>query len=117
MQTFEFADDGFDVGRFCQAEATAREIQPGDAETLFVGEHRGDEVVAMFGEQGFVRQRAWRDNARDLSLDRSFARRRVADLLANGDRLPFAHEFCKIALGRVIGNAGHRNRVAARLAA
>ena len=67
-------------------------------------------------EQRLVGQRAGRDDAHDLALDRALRVAGIADLLADRDRLAQLHQPREIALGRVDGHAGHRDRRAGRTA-
>ena len=54
-QPFELARDRLAVADFGHPEATARQVEPGDACTFTVGKYRRDQVVAGFGEQRLVR--------------------------------------------------------------
>ncbi len=64
-----------------------------------------------------VGHRARRDHAQHLALDRSLARRGIADLLADRDRLAELHQLREIAVDGVVRHAGHRDRRAGRLPA
>ena len=117
MKTFEFAGYSLAIGDLSQTEPAAGQIEPRDADAATIREHCRHQVVTVFGEQGFVRKRARRHDTGDLALDRSLARRRIADLLANCDRFTFPDEFCQVAFNCVVGHPGHRDRVARRFAA
>ena len=117
LQAFQFAKYGFKVRDLGQAKAAARQVEPGNTETALVSKHRGDKVVTMLGEQRFVSECAGCNDACDLTLDGTLARCRIANLLADGDRFTLANQLRKVTLRCVVGNAGHRDRVAAGLAA
>ena len=72
----------------------------------------GDEVIAVFRQQRLIGEGTRSNDAHDLALDRPLARRRIADLLADGDRLPLADQAGQVVLDRVVGHACHRYRVA-----
>ena len=78
---------------------------------------RDEQAVALRVEQIGVGHRARRDDAQDLALDRSLARRGIADLLADRHRLAELHQLREIAVDGVIRHAGHRDRRAGRLPA
>ena len=108
---------------FREAQRAAREIEPREADarhhaaTVVRGAEREQIDVAFVGEQGRVGQRARRDDAHDLALDRPLRCRRIADLLADRDRLAELHELREILLARVMRHARHPDRIAARCAA
>ena len=103
---------------FGQHEAPAADIDPGQPEgSGAAAADRQQGVVPPRVEQGFVADRAGRDDAHDFALHRPLARRGVADLLANGDGFAGFDEAREIAVGGMIGNAAHRNRRAGGLAA
>ena len=77
----------------------------------------GEQRVASCLEQRVVRDRARRDDAHDLAFDRALGLRRIADLLADRDRLALAHGAREVGVERLHRHARHRNRLAARLAA
>src|SRR5690606_14913742 len=80
-------------------------------------EHRGDEIVARLRQQSLVGERAGSDDPGDLPFYRPLACRGIADLLADGDGFTLAYQPGQVALGRVVGHAGHRDWRTARLAA
>ena len=100
-----------------QREGARHEVQPGDSGTLANGNVRGEKAVALGVEQIGVGERAGRDDARHLALDRTLAGGRVADLLDDHHRFALPHELREVRLERVIGNARHRNRRPGRLSA
>jgi hypothetical protein len=75
-----------------------------------------DAIVAL-GQQLRVRERARRDDAHHLAFHGPLRGGRVADLLADGHRFPDAYEAREVALDRVHGHAGHRDRRPGRRAA
>ncbi|EDT39106.1 hypothetical protein BamMEX5DRAFT_5104 [Burkholderia ambifaria MEX-5] len=111
---------GFDFG---EPQCAAREVQPREADvdrdaTLVVARaHRKQVDVVLVGQQGGIGQRAGRDDAHDLALDRPLRRGRVADLLADRDRFAHLHELRQILFDRVVRDAGHLDRRAGRCAA
>ncbi len=102
---------GVGDGRFHHREAARGERQPGEAQRAAVPVQREEHVVALFLEQRRVGQRAGRDDARDLALDRALGRGRIADLLADGDRLAELHQPRQVLVHRVVGHAGHLDRL------
>nr|WP_231137483.1 hypothetical protein [Ralstonia pseudosolanacearum] len=69
-------------------------------------------VVDLVGQQRRVGQRAGRDHAHDLALDRSLGGGRVADLLADGDRFAQLDQLGQVLLDCVERHAGHADRLA-----
>ena len=111
----------FDLGRGAlgvlglrAGESAARQLQPRDAPSSRRAVDRREQVVAPVFEQVFVGQRPRGDDAGDLPLDRAARRGRIADLLADRGRFPFAHEFCEVRLDRMRRHPRHRDRSAAR---
>ena len=68
-------------------------------------------------QQRFIADGTGRDDADNFALNRTFAGGRVANLFANGNRLPLIHQFCEVVFYRVVGNARHRDRFARGCAA
>ncbi len=85
-QPLEFGGESvrFDLG--CP-EASRREREPRDADAILLRPQREQQVVALVVEQRRIGQRAGRDYAQYLALDRPFGRGGIADLLANRHRL------------------------------
>ncbi len=111
-QALELVGQGGGSG-FEQAEVAAGQIEPGQAHFVAGAALDGDgqqQAVALFVEQRRIGQRARRDDARDGALDRSLARGRVADLLADRHRLAELDQARQVLLDRVVRHAGHRNR-------
>ena len=77
-------------GRLKRMEAAARQLEPRQAEALADTHERRQQGVAALLEQRVVRHRSRRDDAHHLPLDRALGFRRVADLLADRDRLALA---------------------------
>ena len=98
-------------------EPTAGNLQRGDADAPAGLDERGGQVFAPAVQQVLLGQRARRDDARDLALDRAFGGGRVADLLANRHRHRLAHQLGEILVDAVARHAGHRNRLAGRFVA
>jgi hypothetical protein len=70
------------------------------------------QIVALVIEQRRIRQRAGRDDARDLAFDRAFRGIRVTDLLADRNRLAELDELGEVLFDGVIGHACHLDRFA-----
>jgi hypothetical protein len=68
-------------------------------------------------EERIVGHGAGRDHAHHLAVDRALRFGRVADLLAQRNRLALAHEARQVGVDAVIRHARHGDRFAARLAA
>jgi len=102
---------------FEQAKVAVGQVQPGQAKALPVAVEGGEQAVAFVIEQSGIGQRAGCDDARHGTFDRPLGQRRIADLLADGDRYPQLDQPRKITIGGMVGDAGHRNRPAGRLAA
>jgi hypothetical protein len=102
--------------RLHDREAARREREPRQAERRAIAMQREQQVVALLLEQRGIGQRARRHDAHHFALDRAFRRRRVADLLADGDRLAELHEPGEILLDGVIRHARHPDRLAPRRA-
>ena len=73
--------------------------------------------IALLGEQVALGQRARRDDADDLALDRPLGRADLADLLADRDRFAEPDQLGEVAVDRVHRHAGHRDRLAGARAA
>ncbi len=99
------------------AQFAAGETQPGKPDAVVLGCEREQQVVGFLVQQRRVGERARRDDARDRALHRTFGGVRVADLLADRDRLAQLQQLGQILLGRVVGHAGHFDRRAGGSAA
>jgi hypothetical protein len=102
---------------FEHAEAAARQLEPGQTEPVFVPEEGGQQRVAALFQKCLVRHRARSDDAHDLTLDRPLRLGRIADLLADRDRLAASHELRQITFDAVERHARHRYRLAGGLPA
>ena len=102
---------------FGERELARREAEPRDARPMPARVDGDEQVVALGVEQVRVGDRAGRDDAHHLALDRALAGRRIADLLADRDRLAQLHQLREIALDGVERHAGHRDRRAGGCAA
>ena len=67
--------------------------------------------VLTYPEQGRIRYRSWRDDACDSAVDDAFSCR-FRNLFGNGDLVARCEQPCDIAIGGMIGNAGHVYTVA-----
>ena len=116
-QALEFVRQRFPAFDFGQHESPAADVDPGQSEGIAaLAADREQGVVAQRVEQGFVADRARRDDARDFALHRALACGWVADLLANRHRLAGFDEPGEIAVNRMVGDAAHGNRRAGGLA-
>jgi hypothetical protein len=104
---------GYDLG----GEAAAGQGQPGQGQHFpaFIpggrgqGQHGG---VGLVVQQGLVGEGAGGDDAHHLAFHRPLAGLRVADLLADGHRLPQFRQPRQILFRRVVGHAGHADGLA-----
>ncbi len=117
VEALQFGQQGFPAFYLLDAEAAAGDVQHGEAEQALVAEDRRQQVVAAFVEQRLVAHRAGGDDPHHLALHRPLAGGRVADLLADRHRLAELDQLGQVALRRMEGNACHRDRLAAGLAA
>ena len=116
LQPIELRMQRVDVVELHDAEAAAREVEPGEPNARRERQRREQARLLLLEQRG-IGHRAGRDHAHDLARDRTLARGRIADLLADRDRLPELHEAREIGLRRMHGHAGHRNRLAGGLPA
>nr|WP_249902458.1 hypothetical protein [Ralstonia pseudosolanacearum] len=113
----EFAVELFGAA-FHQPQFAADEVEPGQADqrrgaALARDLRDGEQVVVdLVGQQRRVGQRAGRDHAHDLALDRPLGGGRVADLLADGDRFAQLDQLGQVLLDCVERHAGHADRLA-----
>jgi len=70
---------------FGEAQLAARQRQPRQADRGFFRVQREQHVVGLVVEQRRIGERARRDDARHLSLDRPLGGMRIPDLLADRD--------------------------------
>ena len=69
-----------------------------------------DQVVASLLQQGLVGDRTGGDDTHHLAFDGTFAGGRIADLFANGHRLPQTDQSRQVALHRMVRHTGHGDR-------
>ena len=98
--------------RLHDRERAGSEIERGDAQHTIAQRHGRQHAVTLFVEERGVGQRAGRDHAHDLALDRSFRLGGIAKLLADGDRLSARDQLCEVLLDRVERHPRHRDRFA-----
>ena len=116
LQALDLGLQRVEIRELRETETAAREIEPREPDAR--RERHGREQPRFpVVEQRRVGQGAGRDDADDFARDGAFARRGIADLLADRDGLAEPHEPPEVGLHGVHGHAGHRNRLAARLAA
>ncbi len=115
----ESIEVGADVGQceVAQRELPASEVQRRDTCSGGGDVYRDEQAVPLSFEQSGVGNRARRHDAGNAAVDRSFRCRRIADLLADRDRLAVTDQLRQVLVDCVIGHARHRNRIAGRLAA
>ncbi len=116
LQPVELRVQRVDVVELHDAEPAAREVEPCEADSGSERQRRGEARLLLLEKRG-VGHGARRDHAHDLARDRAFARRGIADLLADRDRFAELHQAREIGLRGMHGHAGHRNRLAGRLPA
>ncbi len=87
-QALELAGEGLYACELLHREAPAAEVEDREAVAAARLAQRGEQVVAAFLEQRLVGDGPRGDDAHDAALDRALARGRIADLLADRDRLP-----------------------------
>ena len=98
------------VAAFRQADLALRKRRPREAEPIAHARDREQHRVAPVGEEIAVGERARRDDADDLALDRALARTDCADLLADRNRLAHTDEPGQIGVDRVHRHSGHGDR-------
>ncbi len=116
-QALELGEQVLPAAKLLHAEAAAGDVEYRQAKQSLVAQHRCQQVVPALIEQGFIAHRTRRDDAHDLALHRPLAGRRIADLLADHHRFAELDQAGQVALGRMKGYAGHRDRLAGRLPA
>ncbi len=104
-------------GHLGGAKLAGGEVQPGQPRFVAALAQRQQQAVALLFQQRGVGDRAGRDDAHHLALDRTLAGGRVADLLADRHRLAKLHQPRKILLGGVIRHTRHLDRLAVGRAA
>ena len=105
------------LGAFGESEPAAAHRQPGQADRRSLPGDGEQRRIAAVAEQRPVGERAGRDDADHLALDRPLGARCVADLLADRDRLAEPDQPRQVGVDRMRRHAGHRDRLAAGLAA
>ena len=83
------------TGTSVKRELARGEIEPRDAGAMLARVDGDEQAVALGVEQVRIGHRARRDDAQHLALDGSLAGRRVADLLADRDRLAQLHQLAR----------------------
>ena len=94
-----------------------RHVAERRAGVLPVQKDAAEEVAAPVVEAGAVDDRAGRDDADDIALDKALGERRVLGLLADGDLVALGDQARDVGVARMIGNAAHRRLILRRLAA
>ena len=113
---FEFAVELVGAA-FHHAQFAADEVEPRQAHqrrrAAFARHLRDGQqmVVDLVGKQRGVRQGAGRDDAHDLAFDRPLGRRRVPDLLADGNGFAQLDQLGKVLLGSVERDTRHADRM------
>ena len=87
-----------------------------DRDFLTIG-IRKNYIVRLRVEACAVDDRAGRDDADDIALDKALGERRVLGLLADGDLVALGDQARDVGVARMIGNAAHRRLILRRLAA
>ncbi len=117
LEPLDLARERFFPARFEHAEATARELEPREPESIAVQVQACEQRVAARFQEGIIGHGPGCDHADDLPLDRSFRLRRIADLLADCDGFAAADEAGDVTFCAVIRDAGHRDGLPRRLPA
>ena len=94
-----------------------RHIAKGGACVLLIQKETTEKIAAPVVEAGAVDDRAGRDNADDIALDKSLGERRVLGLLADGDLVALGDQARDVGVARMVGDAAHRRLILRRLAA
>ncbi|MNF60244.1 hypothetical protein D3C84_418570 [compost metagenome] len=115
VDPLQFRQQVFPAFDFQHREVTAGDVQHGQAEQALIAEYRGDQVIATLVQQRLVADGAGGNDAHHLTIHRTFAGRRVADLLTDHHRLTEFDQLRQVAFGGVVWNPAHRNRLPGRL--
>ncbi len=94
-------------------EVAGREVHARDAERRADGVHGGEKVVPLGREHPFVEVRAGREDLRDVAFD-ELAGLGVLELVADGDFAAGAQESRDVAVGGVMRQAAHGDRLPPR---
>ena len=108
---------GIGGAHFGDLERARREIEPREPGAVPAGIDRHEQRCALRVEKIRIGHRPRRHHAHHLALDRSLARRRIADLLADRHGLAEAHQSGEVLLDGVERDPGHRDRRSRRLSA
>ncbi len=73
--------------------------------------HRGEKIIFAGVENGPIGRRARGDHANDFAADDFFAGAGLLHLIANGNLETGADQAGDVAVGGVVGDAAHRNRL------
>ena len=105
------------VSGFAQAKTSGANIEGGVAKTFTILPDGGQQIILTFLQQRFIADSSGGHNANDFAFNRPFSGRRIANLFANGHRLPLINQLGEIVLHRMMRDPGHRNRFACGSAA
>ena len=105
------------AGKGRHVRMAGRHVAKGSACVLLIEKETAEEVAAPVVEAGAVDDRAGRDDADDIALDKALGERRVLGLLADGDLVALGDQARDVGVARMIGNAAHRRLILRRLAA
>ena len=94
-----------------------RHVAKGRACVLLIQKETAEEVAAPVVKAGAVDDRAGRDDADDVALDKALGKRRVLGLLADGNLVALGDETGDVSVARMVGDAAHRRLILRRLAA
>ena len=93
-------------------EVAGRHVEQRHAGGGTAAAERHQEVVGGARQVGAVGQRAGRHHAHHVAVEQLLARASALHLLADGDLLAGLHQPRDVAVGRVVRDAGHRDRLA-----
>ena len=105
------------AGKGGHVRVAGRHVAEGRAGVLPVQKDAAEEVAAPVVEAGAVDDRAGRDDADDIALDKAFGKRRVLGLLADSDLVALGDEAGDVSVARMVGDTAHRRLILRRLAA
>ena len=105
------------AGKGRHVRMAGRHVAERYACVLLIQENAAEEVAAPVVEAGAVDDRAGRDDADDIALDKALGERRVLGLLADGDLVALGDQAGDVGVARMVGDAAHRCLILRRLAA
>ena len=105
------------AGKGRHVRMAGRHVAKGSACVLLIEKETAEEVAAPVVEAGAVDDRAGRDDADDIALDKAFGKRGILGLLADGDLIALGDQAGDVSVARMVGDTAHRRLILRRLAA